>query len=178
MSTTHLFSAPDEALRLPHGIVRTASGSKSVAVFAELRFPHRTHLLMDGLLDDPIEHVRDAQRAHPSVGFGDFHRPDCSGPVGPGFAFGFDRFPVLADRGFGSPNVHSINSGRTAIGFHPQPCSPQVFPSQHSLERRFLFLFFRHLLLAPPSARVLTCPPRLGLLPGSTGSRPLRQFGN
>src|SRR5215207_1537481 len=117
MSTTHLFPPRMKPCACPTAIVRTASGSKSVAVFAELRFPHRTHLLMDGLLDDPVEHVGYAQRAHPSVGFGDFHRPDCSGPVGPGFEFGFDRFPVLADMGFGSPNIHSINSGRTAIGF-------------------------------------------------------------
>lgn len=84
------------------------------------------------------------------------HHRTCGFPhpaVEPGAQSGFDLFPMLP-KVFGRLlNVHSIDSGRAAIGFHRLPCGPDVCLLQHSLKNRFLgFIFSHH--LAPPFARM------------------------
>jgi len=78
------FPCGDELLRRPHRVMRAASGPESITVLAEVRFPYRTELLVDGLLDQSIQHRRNAERAHTSACLGDFYGAHRLGRVTPG----------------------------------------------------------------------------------------------
>ena len=56
----------DVALRLTYRVVRLASRPESVAVLAERGIEDRLQHLQDRLLDEPVEHGRNAQLPHPS----------------------------------------------------------------------------------------------------------------
>jgi len=57
----------DVALRLDDGIVRALSRPKPVTVLREARVESRLQDLQKGLLDESVEHRRDAKLAHLSV---------------------------------------------------------------------------------------------------------------
>ncbi len=57
----------DVALRLAHGVVRAASRPETVAVLRKGRIEPRLQDLQQRLLDEPVEHRRDAELAHPAA---------------------------------------------------------------------------------------------------------------
>ena len=61
-------------LRLCHGLMCRSMRSKPIAVMGERRVPPLLQNLPDRLLDEAIQHGRDAKLAHPSsIRFRDFH---------------------------------------------------------------------------------------------------------
>jgi hypothetical protein len=65
-------SVLDVLLRPAHGIVRPPSRSQAVAMVRKAPVDSRLQHLQDRLLDEPIEHRRDAELAHPSAALRDF----------------------------------------------------------------------------------------------------------
>ena len=51
--------------------------TETIAVFVEFCFTDWLQHLLDTLLNDTVFHSGDAQRAHTSIWFGDFHPADC-----------------------------------------------------------------------------------------------------
>jgi hypothetical protein len=69
-------SLSDVTLRLRHRLMRGAARPEAIAVLTERRVPPVLQHLHDRLLDEPVQHRRNAQLAHPTIRLGDFHPPD------------------------------------------------------------------------------------------------------
>ena len=148
-----------------------ASGPESIAVFAKVRFPDRTELLVDGLLDHAIQHDRNAERSHPSIGFGDFHGAHCFRFVPYAEQRRFDASPVFSDVRLGALDPSSIHARGPVIVPYLSPGRVQVLLCQHAFQRDRLHLHhFAHRLLSvlrpihglPPARR-----PLQGIHPGA-----------
>jgi len=103
-----------------------ASGPKPVARFGEFRVEDRCHDLSDGLLDDPINNGRDAQRAFATTGLRDSHpshRLGLIATLAQGLA---DGRPVLTGIRREVLNAQSVDSRCAAVGFHSTPRLFQV----------------------------------------------------
>jgi len=61
----------DVPLRSTHRVVRTASRPKAVAVVGKARIESRLQDLQQGLLDETVEHRRNAKLAHPAAALRD-----------------------------------------------------------------------------------------------------------
>ena len=85
----------DVLLRLGHGLMRRPSRSKPVAVGRKRPIPSALQDLHHRLLDEAIQHRRDAQLAHPAVRLGDLHPPHRLRFVGPRQQTFPDGWPVL-----------------------------------------------------------------------------------
>ena len=85
----------DVLLRLGHGLMRRPSRSKPVAVWRERPIPSALEDLHHRLLDEAIQHRRDAKLAHPAVRLGDLDPPHRLRFVGPRQQTGPDGWPVL-----------------------------------------------------------------------------------
>jgi site-specific DNA recombinase len=85
----------DIPLRLGHRLMRRAFRTKSVAVFGERRVPSALQHLHDRLLDQSIQHRRNAQLAHPSVRLLDLYSPHRLRLVGPAQQLFPYAWPVL-----------------------------------------------------------------------------------
>jgi hypothetical protein len=90
------------ALRVTHGVVRAAPRPEAVAVLREARIDSRLQDLQQGLLDEAVEHRRDAELALASAGA---------------------RTPAPSDRSLLGARVHSspttLPRSRRASGLHP-----------------------------------------------------------
>jgi site-specific DNA recombinase len=62
-------------LCLGYRVLRRASRPEPVAVFGECRVPSALQNLPHRLLDQTIQHRRDAKLSHPAVRLRDFHSP-------------------------------------------------------------------------------------------------------
>ena len=63
-------------------IVLAPSRSEAEACLREVRLPDGLQALGNGVLNQPIQHGWDAQKAFAAVGFRDFHPPYRQRPVG------------------------------------------------------------------------------------------------
>src|SRR5438477_11823573 len=112
-----------------------SSGSKTVAVIGECRVPPLLQNLHHRLLDEAIQHRRDAKLSHPAVWLGDFHPPHRLRFVGPVQQLFSDRWPVLSQ--IVSELVHgdSVHSRTTFITFHLSQCFLQVLSLTYFLHQ-------------------------------------------
>ena len=155
MSTTQLLPAATAcppwrvSLRLPHRVVRAASGPESVAVLAEAFLEGRRQRLLERLLDHSVQHRRNAKLTFAPAGFGDFHRAHRGWAILALPQFCFDGLPMPLEVGFHLLDGHSVDAGRASVGFHRQIRRPQVL----LFENPFHGHFFEH-LLPPPFARL------------------------
>src|ERR1700730_5849779 len=117
----------DVLLRLSYCLMCRSSRSRTVAVVRERRVPPLLQYLHHRLLDESIQHRRDAKLSHPAVRFGDFHPPYRFRFVGPTQQLFSNRWPVLfivvGELVHGDP----VHSRATFITLHLSQCFLQVF---------------------------------------------------
>ena len=85
----------DVLLRRCHRLMRRAPGPKPVAVFGKRPVPSALQHLHHRLLDESIQHRRNAKLAHPSVRLRDFHPLHRLRLIGPAQQLFPDGWPVL-----------------------------------------------------------------------------------
>src|SRR2546426_6227306 len=112
-----------------------SSGSKTIAVVGERRVPPPLQHLHHRLLDQSIQHRRDAKLSHPAVRLGDFHPPHRFRLVGPAQQLFSDRWPVLLQIVGELVNGDPVHSRATFITFHLPPCFLQVFSLTYFLHQ-------------------------------------------
>jgi len=153
-----------------HRFMRGALRPEAVTVFAKLSLPERAGLSMEGLLDQSIQHRRDARSPGAAVRLRDVHRLDRFGPVTARAQSEQEFIPMRFDRLGGPGDRPSIRSCGPGVGFHLRPGRVQVLRRRdvlHLWRRRF---FGAH--RSAPLARGRTRPP-LGL-GGRESTRPPR----
>src|SRR5215469_2486275 len=102
------------------------SRPEPVAVFGKRPVPPPLQNLHHRLLDESIQHRRDAKLSHPSVRLGDFHPPYRFRLIGPVQQLFPDGWPVLFQVVRDSADGHPINAWTTLIGLHLSQCFLQV----------------------------------------------------
>jgi hypothetical protein len=125
----------DVLLCLGHCLMRGSSRSKAVAVIGERRVPLLLQNLHHRLLDESIQHRRDAKLSHPAVRLGDFHPPDRFRFVGPTQQLFSDRRPVLLQVVADSADGHAIDARATFINLHLLQSLLQVFSLTYFLHQ-------------------------------------------
>src|SRR6266852_4712601 len=107
--------------------MRRSSRSKTIAVFREGLIPLPLQHLHHRLLDESIQHRRDAKLSHPAVRFGDFHPPHRLRFVGPVQQLFPDHWPVLFQIVGELVDGDPVYSRATFITLHLPQCFLQVF---------------------------------------------------
>jgi hypothetical protein len=103
------------------------SRPEPVAVIGKRPVPSPLQNLHHRLLDESIQHRRDAKLSHPSVRLGDFHPPHRFRFIGPVQKLFPDGWPVLFQVILDADDSHSIDAWTTLIGLHLPQCCLQVF---------------------------------------------------
>src|SRR5215471_1525112 len=122
-------------LRLSYRLMCGSSGSETVAMVGERRVPPPLQYLHHRLLDEAIQHRRDAKLSHPAVRFGDFHPPHRLRFVGPVQQLFSDNWPVLFQVVGELVHGDPIYSRATFITFHLSQCFLQVFSLTYFLHQ-------------------------------------------
>src|ERR1700676_2829012 len=122
-------------VRVRHCLVGRPSRPKSVAAFRERPVPVPLQNLHHCLLDEPIQHRRDAKLSHPSVRLGDFHPPYRFGLVGSTQQLFPDGWPVLFQVGAELIDSQSVYARASFVALHPPQCFLQVFPLTYFLHQ-------------------------------------------
>src|SRR6516164_2359898 len=109
----------DILLRLGHCLMSRPSWSEPVAVIGKRRVPLSLQNLQHRLLDQAIQHTRNAEFAHPSsVRLFNFYPPYGFRFVGPVQQLFPNRWPVLLPIAGEFLDGHSVNSRTTFVGLH------------------------------------------------------------
>src|SRR5690606_6748429 len=136
-STSTTMSSPilDEALRRQDGVVGTAPGPKPIAVLAEPRVEDRLQDLQEGLLNEPVEHRRDAELTLAPTGLGDelaFHWRRAIAPgeklLLVGGPLGHQVRTQLVDR-------HAVDARASLVLLHSPERGLQVRATQHAVQQ-------------------------------------------
>ena len=122
-------------LRLRHRLMGRPSRPEPVAVFGERPVPPPLQNLHHRLLDESIQHRRDAKLSHPSGRLGDFHPFDRLRLVGPLQQLSPDGWPVLFQVVGECADGHPIDACTTLVGLHPSQCFLQVFSLTYFLHQ-------------------------------------------
>src|SRR5438477_1674818 len=117
----------DVLLRLGYRLMCRSSRSKTIAVVGERRVPLPLQHLHHRLLDESIQHRRDAKLSHPAVRFGDFHPPHRLRFVGSTQQLFSDYWPVLFQVVGELDHRDPVHSRATFITLHLPQCFLQVF---------------------------------------------------
>ncbi len=125
----------DVLLRLCHCLMSRPPRSEPIAVIGKRRVPLPLQNLHHRLLDQSIQHRRDAKLAHPSVRFGDFHPPHRLRFVGSVQQLFPDGWPMLFQIVGDSADSHPVDARTTFIGLHPPQCFFQVFSLTYFLHQ-------------------------------------------
>src|SRR5229473_4009606 len=105
-------------LRLLHRLMCRSPGPKPIAVFGERSVPAPLQYLHHRLLDESIQHRRNAQLAHPAVRLRDshpFYRLWCVGSVEELFP---DGWPVLFQVSRQFLDGHPVDAWTAFVGLH------------------------------------------------------------
>ena len=124
------------AAGLSHRVVRAPARAKAMAVVAEGRIDDRLQHLQQRLLDQPIQHRRDAQLALAPVRLGDHHPSHRLGPVSALQQHLAHFGPVGRQPEAGLLDVEPIHPGRALVGLHALPRPLQVLSCQGRLQQR------------------------------------------
>ncbi len=106
-----------------------------VAVIGKRPVPLPLQNLHHRLLDQPIQHRRDAKLSHPSVRLGDFHPPHRFRLVSPVQQLYPDGWPMLFQIGRDSADGHPIDACTTFIRLDSPHCFFQVFSLTYFLHQ-------------------------------------------
>jgi hypothetical protein len=103
------------ALRVTHGVVRAAPRPEAVAVLREARIDSRLQDLQPDLLDEAVEHRRDAELALASAGLGDHHSSHRARLVAAREEVLTDREPVLTQEVGKLLDRHPVDAGAALV---------------------------------------------------------------
>lgn len=131
-------AGPDIGLQLPHGLMRRTVGAKSVAAVVEVGFPLRRDHLGNGLLDETIEHRRDAERALRPVRLRYFHAPDRLRAVRPRHQLRANLRPVLFQVLRQFIDRHAVDARCALVTSDLLQGTLQVRAREHAIEQRGL----------------------------------------
>ena len=149
--------------------------SEAVTRFREARVEYRRHDLGDGLLDDPINHVRDAQRTLAPVRLRNADPSYRLGLIAAIVEALANRRPLLAGIGRQVFSAQAVDARCAAVGLHSAPCLVQVGRRQYCLHQVLVQGWLRSptpILGSPGRVR------RRGRVGhGSALSLPVRPFG-
>jgi len=124
------------------------SRPEPVAVIGKRPVPPPLQNLHDRLLDESIQHSRDAKLSHPSVRFRDFHPPHRLRLIGSTQQLFPDSWPVLFQVVGDSADSHPIDSRATFISFHPPQRFLQILSLtyflHHSIRSSWVFGSIHH----------------------------------
>src|SRR3974390_898746 len=112
-----------------------SSRSKTIAGLGERRVPLPLQNLHHRLLDEAIQHRRDAKLSHPAVRFGDFHPPHRLRFIGPIQQLFSDHWPVLFQVARELVHGDPVHSRATFITFHLLQCFLQVLSLTYFLHQ-------------------------------------------
>jgi site-specific DNA recombinase len=121
------------ALRRPHRLVRAAPRSEAVAGFGERRVEVGLQHLKQALLDEPVEHRRDAESSRPPAGLGDLLPLHRLRLVAPREQLLTDRFPVRDQIRRQVVHGHPVHAGTALVLLHPPQRRERVGASDHLL---------------------------------------------
>src|ERR1700730_5981231 len=140
-------------------------GPKPIAVFRERSIPALLQYLHHRLLDESIQHRRNAQLAHPAVRLRDFHpfhRSWCVGSVAELFP---DGWQVLFQVSSQFLDVPSVDAWTAFVSLHSSLCLLSVFPLADFfhplLGSRTFCLALRQLRFGPSLEGPRGCTPTL-----------------
>ena len=125
----------DVLLRLSYRLMCRSSRSKTIAVVGERRVPLPLQHLHHRLLDQSIQHRRNAKLSHPAVRLGDLHPPHRLRFVGSTQQLFSDHWPVLFQIVGELVNGDPVHSRATFITFHLPQCFLQVFSLTYFLHQ-------------------------------------------
>ena len=108
-------ASTDVRLQLPHGLVRRALRTKSVAARVEVGFPLLTDDLSNGLLDEPVEHGGNTQRTLAPVWLGDLYPSYRLRAVAARNQLGSDLGPVLFELARQGIHAHAVDARRASV---------------------------------------------------------------
>src|SRR5215469_13321140 len=126
----------DVLLCLSHRLMSRPSRPEPVAVIRKRQVPTPLQNLQNRLLDEAIQHRRNAKLSHSSsIRLGDFHPPHRFRFVSPVQQLFPDGWPVLFQVILDSADGHPVNARATLVGLHlPQRCL-QVFSLTYFLHQ-------------------------------------------
>src|SRR3954452_13829625 len=116
----------DILLRLCHCWMGGSPRSKTVAAFRKRPVPVSLQNLHHRLLDQTIQHRRDAKLSHPTVRFRDFHPPYRLRLLGSVQQLFTDDQPVLFQVVVQLTDSHPVDSGTTLVGLDLPQCFLQI----------------------------------------------------
>src|ERR1035441_1307854 len=106
-------------LRLCHRLMGRPSRSEPIAVIGKRPVPLPLENLHHRLLDESVQHRRNAKLAHPSVRFGDFNPPHRLRLIGSAQQLFPDGWPVLLQIVGYSIDSHPVDARTTLVGLPP-----------------------------------------------------------
>jgi len=154
----------DVPLRLTDRVVRPPPRPEAVAVFRKRRIEDRLQHLQDGLLDEPVEHGRDAQLPHSAPALRDLLPTHRRRPVASPEQFAPDSLPVLPQVRQQVIHTHPVDARTALVLPHALQRHLQVAALDHPLHqlhraaasRALVSLRPRHGFTAPPYVRGFT----------------------
>jgi hypothetical protein len=114
---------------------------KAVGRGREVRIEDRHQHLMHRLLDEPVQHRRDAQLPHPfAAGLGDFHPAHQRRSVTTCQQFFLDARPVLREVGLQLRDRHLVDTRRALVRHHPAVGRHHVLAADDHLHQSLVCL--------------------------------------
>ena len=99
-----------------------ASRSKAETLVREVRIKDRCENLYDGLLDQAVQHVWDAELAFAAIGFGNRLATYRRGPIRSLDQLLLDFGPMLSEPGRECGEGHAVGPWGSTVGLHFLPC--------------------------------------------------------
>ena len=118
----------DVLLRRLHRLMRRPPRTKPVTVFGKRPVPSALQYLHHRLLDESIQHRRDAKLSHPSIRFRDFHPLHRLRLIVPAQQLFPDDCPMLFQVLWQLLDGHPVDTSAPFIGLDSCQCLLAVFP--------------------------------------------------
>src|SRR5579863_315080 len=128
----------DVLLRLGHCLMCRAFRPESVTVFGECWVPSALQNLHHRLLDESIQHRRDAQLSHPAVRLRDFHPSHRLWLIGPAQQLFPYRGPVLLQVARELSDFPAVDSRTSFVRFDTFVSLPAILPLADLFHQLFL----------------------------------------
>src|SRR5450755_2581930 len=123
-------------LRLCHCLLSRPPRPEPITAFGKRSIPSALQNLHHRLLNESIQHRRDAKLSHPfSVRLGDFHPPHRLRCISSAQQLFPDGWPMLFQAVADFIDAHAIDSRATLIRLHPPQCFLQIFSLTYFLHQ-------------------------------------------
>jgi len=126
----------DVLLRPLYGLMRRARRPEAEACLGERSIPVRLQHLHRRLLDEAVEHRRDAERPHAARRLRYLHPPHRLRFVGAFKQLSPDRGPMLLQVGRQIIDAHAVDASRALVALHLRQCLLQVLTPDYCFHRR------------------------------------------